>query len=103
MYFIHFTEVSGMKTTRIVARRKEVVIPLAIPLVFLWHSLFTHDIEPVDDRDFENRLQDWRDAYDMLPNVVSEQGHGNGKIESLPVNTSSASCIDEDMLSFVTV
>ena len=38
----------------------------------------------------------------MLPNVVSEQGHGNGKFESLPVNMSSASCIEEDMLSFVT-
>jgi hypothetical protein len=84
-----------------VIRTKKVAIPLAIPLVFCWRSFFMHDIEPVDDGDFEIRLKDWRDACDMLPNVASEQGHDNGKFDSLSVNMSSVSCIDEERLSFV--
>jgi hypothetical protein len=56
MYFIHLTEVSGRKITRIKARRKEAVIPLASPFIFLWRSLFTHDIEHKDDKEFEIRL-----------------------------------------------
>ena len=98
MQFMHISAVSRRKTKNVAAAitMMEFLILLAILLAFRGRSRSSrHESSNiVDEKYLKNwllRLADCNDAYDELPKVVSEQGHGSGTtIESSPLNMFTA-------------
>ena len=98
MQFMHISAVSRRKTKNVAAAitRITFLILLAILLAFRGRSRSSrHESSNIaDEKYLKNcllRLADCNDAYDELPKVVSEQGHGSGTtIESSPLNMFTA-------------
>lgn len=95
---MHILAVFRRKTKNVAAAitRMECLVLLAILLAFRGRSRSSrHESSNIDDEKYLKncllRLAHCNDAYDVLLNVISEQGHGRGTtIESSPLNMSTA-------------